>query len=178
MAREFYAPVLVTAVPVDGDYVIRAVNDAPQACELSVNVSAVDMAGNLRALHAGGATVETTAVDVLTIKGADLNPDEMLHFTWETGTGANGSDTFAPKPYKDYNLQAPNLTQIVSGNTLTLTAQTLALFVAIEADVPGRFDHNAFTLLPGQTKVVQFTPADPADKPKFTLRDLHSATYA
>jgi beta-mannosidase len=115
---------------------------------------------------------------VLTIAGADLKPDEMLSYTWETADGTTGSDTFAPKPYKDYDLQAPNLTHLVSGNTLTLTAQTLALFVAVEADVPGRFDHNAFTLLPGQTKVVQFTPTNPAGKPNFTLRDLHSATYA
>ncbi|MCG3268678.1 glycoside hydrolase family 2 protein [Yoonia sp. I 8.24] len=178
MARAFYAPVLVTAVPVDADYVIRAVNDAPDACDVSVTVSAVDMAGNLRALGAGGASVETSAVDVLTIAGADLKPDEMLHYAWETADGTAGSDTFAPKPYKDYDLQAPNLTHHVSGNTLTLTAQTLALFVAVEADVPGRFDDNAFTLLPGQTKVVQFTPTNPADKPTFTLRDLHSATYA
>ncbi len=178
MAREFYAPVLVTAVPLDGNYVIRAVNDRPDACDVTVTVSAVDMAGNLRALGAGGASVETTAVDVLTIAGADLQPDEMLHYAWETANGTAGSDIFAPKPYKDYNLQAPHLTQVISGNTLTLTAQTLALFVAVEADVPGRFDHNAFTLLPGQTMVVQFTPANPADKPNFTLRDLHSATYA
>ncbi|MDO6590972.1 MULTISPECIES: beta-mannosidase [Rhodobacterales] len=178
MAREFYAPVLVTAVPVNGDYVIRAVNDAPAASDVSVTVSAVDMTGKLRALCVGGASVETTAVDVLTIASADLKPDEMLHYAWETADGVAGSDTFAPKPYKDYNLQAPNLTQLVSGNTLTLTAQTLALFVAIEADVPGRFDDNAFTLLPGQTKVVHFAPANPADKPNFTLRDLHSATYA
>ena len=60
---------------------------------------------------------------------------------------------------------------------LTLTAQTLAPFTAIEADVPGRFSHNGFTLFPGHPATVTFTPENPAAMPRFTLRDLHSATY-
>jgi beta-mannosidase len=61
---------------------------------------------------------------------------------------------------------------------ITLSAGALALFVAVEADQPGRFSRNAFPLLPGQSAEVVFTPADPGQPaPQFTLRDLHSATY-
>ncbi|PRY77338.1 beta-mannosidase [Yoonia maritima] len=178
MARDFYAPVLVTAVPQEGEFVLRAINDMPEACDVTVTVYAVDMTGALRELGAGGASVAENAVDVLTVSASDLRADEMLHYEWEVSDGTKGSDTFAPKPYKDYDLPAANLLYSVDGNMITITADTLALFVAVEADVQGRCDDNAFTLLPGQTKVVEFTPSNPDDKPNFTLRDLHSATYA
>ena len=178
MARDFYAPVIVTAVPMDGDFVLRAVNDTPEGCDVTVTVFAVNMAGSMREISHGEETVTTTAVDLLSIPAAALQADEMLHYTWATSSGETGSDTFAPKPYKDYDLPAANLLYRVNGNDISITADALALFVAVEADVPGRCDDNAFTILPGETKTVRFTPTNPDDTPTFTLRDLHSATYA
>ena len=58
-----------------------------------------------------------------------------------------------------------------------ITAQALAFFVSLEADQPGRFSMNAFTLFPGHPATVIFTPADTGATPTITLRDLHSATY-
>ena len=76
----------------------------------------------------------------------------------------------------------PDLTHGISranGDYLIeVTGKNLALFVAIEADVDGRFSDNAFALLPDQKTTVRFTPTDPHATPEFTLRDLHSATYA
>jgi beta-mannosidase len=63
------------------------------------------------------------------------------------------------------------------GYEITLTSEALALFVALEADQPGRFSHNAMSLFPGHAATVTFTPAKPGPAPKFTIRDLHSATY-
>ena len=60
---------------------------------------------------------------------------------------------------------------------ITLTCTALALFVALEADVPGRFSDCGFALLPGQPRCITFTPEGPGPTPLFTLRDLHSATY-
>ncbi|KJZ18938.1 glycoside hydrolase family 2 protein [Loktanella sp. S4079] len=178
MARDFYAPVLVTAVPQDDALVLRAVNDTPQRCEVTVTAYGVNMHGTLRELGTDRAEVAENAVDVLRVAAHDLGQDELLHFEWSVSDGSTGSDTFAPRPYKDYDLIVPNLAYQVDGNVITITADALALFVAVEADVAGRFDDNAFALLPGQSKQVRFTPADPTDKPNFTLRDLHSATYA
>jgi beta-mannosidase len=50
--------------------------------------------------------------------------------------------------------------------------------VALESDRPGRFSANAFALIPGQDRHVTFTPAEPGPAPRFTIRDLHRATYA
>ena len=178
MARAFFAPVLVTAVPQDDQIVLRAVNDDPADCEVTVQISAVNMHGELRDVETVTTDLHAAAVDIFTIPTTALAADEMLHFTWTTTSGAIGSDTFAPRAYKDYDLQPPMLDAEITGTSITITAKKLALFVAIEADIPGRFDQNAMTLLPGQPVTITFTPTDPAQSPTFTLRDLHSATYA
>ena len=105
----------------------------------------------------------------------------MLAYVWSQGDKRIGGDVFAPKPYKSYDLLPPNLSLTVTPNAtafdLTITAETLALFVAVESDQPGRFSHNAMTLFPGHAATITFTPATPGPTPRFTLRDLHSATY-
>ena len=40
MAKRFYAPILVTVVPVSEGFQLRAVNDSPAAVELSVQIAA------------------------------------------------------------------------------------------------------------------------------------------
>lgn len=178
MAKAFYAPVLVTAVPVENHILLRAINDTPIAQDVSIQVFAVSMAGDRRDLGAVTATVDQAAIDVFRTVASDLQADEMLYFSWSTADGAAGSDIFAPRPFKAYDLQPPHLTHEVNGNQIRITAKGLALFVAIEADVAGRFDKNAFAMLPGQSCEVTFTPTNPDDTPTFTLRDLYSATYA
>ncbi|MEO6298245.1 MAG: glycoside hydrolase family 2 protein, partial [Paracoccaceae bacterium] len=75
----------------------------------------------------------------------------------------------------------PRLTHEVSrveaGYEITITTEKLALFVAVEANQPGRFSSNANALFPGFPAIITFTPATAGVDPKFTLRDLHSATY-
>ena len=178
MAQAFYAPVIVTAVPSDGDIVLRGINDNPQQCDVSITMSAVHVDGTVRALGTASGRIGTDAQDITTVALADLNAGEMLHYAWETGDGARDADIFAPKAYKSYDLQPAQLQAEVTGNSVTITAGGLALFVAVEADVPGRFDKNAFDMLPGQSVTVTFAPTNPDAQPNFTLRDLHSATYA
>jgi beta-mannosidase len=60
--------------------------------------------------------------------------------------------------------------------TITLSAQTLAPFVAVESDVAGRFSDNAFPLIPGQPRTITFTPKGDGI-PTFTQRNLYAATY-
>ena len=60
---------------------------------------------------------------------------------------------------------------------ITLTSRSLAPFTAVEADIPGRFSNNAVTLIPCIPVTLIFTPQEAGATPRFTLRDLHSATY-
>ncbi len=177
MAKAFYQPVFVSAVPVKGRVELRAVNDLAEAVDVTVVARAVTMAGAVREL--GRATVGVGAAAVLALT-VDVPEDEMLAYTWEAGTH-RGGDHFAPKPYKTYDLLPTRLTQKVAAKggsyEITVKAQALALFVALEADQPGRFSTNAFALFPGHPASVTFTPDHSGAEPRFTLRDLHSATY-
>ena len=183
MAKQFFQPILVTAVPVTGGFDLRAVNDTAADIALTVSAVAIDMSGKTRALAKQSVTaLADAAVSVMHIPAAEIGAGEMLAYVWLDGNGNRISgDVFAPKPYKTYDLLPPKLAQTVAqaGDTwqISVSAQTLALFVAVEADLPGRFSMNAFTLFPGHPATVSFRPADPSVAPKFTLRDLHSATY-
>jgi beta-mannosidase len=183
MAKVFFQPILVTAVPVRGGFQLRAVNDTANAIDLTVEALAIDMTGKTRALTKQTVTVSAdAATPVLHIATEDIGSGEMLAYVWFDPAGQRISgDVFAPKPYKTYDLLPPELTQIITQNDadwhIRIDAQALAHFVSLEADVPGRFSTNAFTVVPGHPATVTFTPADPAAAPIFTLRDLHSATY-
>ena len=182
MAKEFFAPVTVVAVPDAGGIILRAVNDTDASVALTVEVNAVGMPGALRAV--AKVTVDVgpdAALQVVQLPSDALAPDEVLVFSWTLPDGRREGDVFAPKPWKAYDLLPPMLEQIVKKTThgfdITISAKALAPFVAVEADLPGRFSTNAFTLFPGHPMTVTFTPTTPGVTPNFTLRDLHSATY-
>ena len=180
MAREFFAPVTVVAVPKDGGILLRAVNDGPAAVKITVTARAAAMDGTTRALGHATVTVPTdAALPVLSLPPEALAPDEVLAFSW-TGD-VEGGDVHAPRPWKTYDLLPSDMTMDIRQEgavwRLTLQVKALAPFVAIESDVPGRFSANAVTLFPGHPATITFTPRDPAEVPVFTPRDLHSATY-
>ncbi len=178
LSVSFNAPVTVVAVPKGDSISLRAINDTADPVDVEVTAYATDMAGKTRELAMASAAVGAAAVDVLA--GLTVGDQEMLSFGWAASNGAKGGDVFAPKPYKHYNLLAPNLAHNVSHSdgtyTLSITAQNMAFFVTAEADIPGRFDANAIHLGPGHTATLTFTPDDPSQTPNFVLRDLHSAT--
>ncbi len=180
MAREFYAPMFVSAVPVGDTIELRAINDNA-ALDLTVSAVAVDMAGKTRDLAKATVHVAGDAVCALTIPKADLRAGEMLAYVWLSGSHRLGGDHFAPQPYKSYDLLPAGLTQKITPKgaafEIEITAQNLALFVSVESDVAGRLSHNAVTLFPGHSATITFTPASAGAAPRFTLRDLHSATY-
>lgn len=179
MAKDFFAPVHVSAVPVAGGVELRGVNDLPHPLTLTVVAQAVAMDGTREELGRATVTVTDQALPALTVA---VPEGKVLAFTWEDARHVyQGADLFAPKPWKSYDLLAPRLRQSVSqqGETyeITLNSETLALYVALEADQPGRFSDNAFPVFPGTPVRVTFTPDHPGAAPEFTLRDLHSATY-
>lgn len=180
MAQHFFQPVLVSAAPMGDMIELRAVNDA-QAGPVTLRAMAVDMAGATRSLAEVTAEVGAAARVLARISRHDLAAQEMLAFTWATPEGVRSGDVFAPRPYKHYDLQDAKIdlqsTDKAGVFEITLSAQALALFVALEADQPGRFSNNAFALFPGYPATLRFTPATPGVAPRFTIRDLHSATY-
>ncbi|GHC61057.1 beta-mannosidase [Neogemmobacter tilapiae] len=182
MAKAFFAPITVSAVPLGDNIELRAVNDTLTAVDLVVSAVAVAMDGTTRAINKAQVTVAPDAAKLaLTVPKSALGPQDMLAFTWTDAAGNRlGGDHFAPLPYKAYDLQDAGLSHTITPGpvwTITIAAEKLALFVAVEADCDGRFSQNAMALFPGHPATITFTPKDPKAQPQFTLRDLHSATY-
>jgi len=185
MAVRFYAPVFVSVVPVSDGYQLRAVNDGPGTVALSLQVAAARMDGSTRPLGETRISLGTESAQVVADVAADaLAADEILALTWQASDGTASGDIFAPKPWKAYDLLPPHLSHRVApagdGFSISMTVDALAAFVAVEADVPGRFSANAVTLFPGHEARITFMPDAPGTltaPPVFTFRDLHSATY-
>jgi beta-mannosidase len=176
MAKEFYQPVFVSAVPVAGQVELRAVNDTGSPVALTVTAHAAAMDGTTRELGKATLTVGDKAELALSVT---VPEGEILAYTW-SADGHQGGDHFAPKPYKSYDLQPAFVTydakKVGQSYEIILKADALALFVALEADQPGRFSANGFALFPGHPATVTFTPKSSGPAPQFTLRDLHAAT--
>ena len=180
MARDFFAPVTVVAVPDGPDWVMRGVNDHLTATPLQLTVQAVAMDGSTRPLWQGQASVGPDAAQDLTrIAKAAVATGEILQWQWSAPNG-QGRDHIAPLPYKAYDLLEAGLSlatvQTDTGWQITLTAKALSLFATVLADQPGRFDSNAVTVIPGQAVTLHFTPQGDGE-PRFTCCDLRSATY-
>ncbi len=184
MAQRFFAPLTVVAVPeANGGVMLRVINDTPAPVRVTVVAHAADMSGATRALSEAVLDAPTDrAADALHIPAGALDAAEILSFVWVTEGGQGGGDIHAPRPWKAYDLRPARIecaiTQDGATYLLTLATHALAPFVAVGADVPGRFSANAVTLFPGTPGQIRFTPATAAATPTFTLRDLHSATCA
>ncbi len=177
-AERFYAPVTVVAVPEGNEIILKGVNDLPGSVEITLLAQALGMDGTTRDLGRVTGVLGEATEALLTLKAAELGPDEMLIFDWITPEGQHGSDHFAPKPYKDYALPDPGLSLAQVGNQITISASAPAFFVTALADIPGRFTRNAITILPGQPVELTFLPDDPTATATVRLIDLHSATMA
>jgi beta-mannosidase len=166
MARRFFLPVTVVAVPdpETGKITFRAVNDTAQKAEIRLEIRAVNVAGGDRVLHTGAATVSPdAAATVGQIALAELEEDEFLFISWTDGAGRLlGENDFFPKAYKYYDLPQAKVRAKWSGGdeapVLTLSTDRPALFVTASVDVPGYFSDNALTLLPGREARLGFTP--------------------
>ncbi|MDJ1016489.1 MAG: glycoside hydrolase family 2 protein, partial [Paracoccaceae bacterium] len=87
-AREFFAPVLCTIVPNGSAFDLVAANDGPGPVVIEFELSALNMAGDLRRLANGKKTVEPVAsLEIASIEATQVFPYEMLFFRWKTNDG-------------------------------------------------------------------------------------------
>lgn len=164
MARRFFLPVNVVAVP-DGDQLIlKCINDTAAKMPVELEVLAVDVGGATRVVFTGKGTISPDrATELARIALGDLQPTEFVFFSW---TGADGrllgQNDYFPRPYKAYDLPRAKVTlrweRSDAGPVLVLEADRPALFVTATTDVPGYFSDNAVTLLPGRETRLGFTP--------------------
>ena len=181
MARRFYLPVNVVAVPriaevetnsrgtpVEGQLpdqiALRAINDTGKPVSIALEVRAVKVTGESRVIFSGNSAVgPDAAITVADIPFGDLAADEFLYFTWKDAHGkVLGANDYFPKPYKAYELVGATIRTQWSDRdgapVLTLESDRPAFFATATVDVPGYFADNAITLLPGQPVELTFVP--------------------
>lgn len=181
MARGFFQPVTVTACPETETGAIRisGVNDTPDKVDVAVTLTALSADGRATELGAVSATITPDTAALIT--AVQPQDGDVLYWEWTASDGTSGRDHLRLRPYKEMALRAPGITCDVARNgdiwTVTVTATALALYVAISADCPGRFDQNAILIRPGAPQTFAFTPKAADAAPRFTVQDLYSATH-
>jgi beta-mannosidase len=164
MAKRFFRPISVVAVPEGEHIVLKAVNDTGRKAAIGVAVRAIDVAGGERTLFTGKANVPDTAAAVVTkLPLKKLGAGEFLLFSWTDADGRLlGENDFVPKAYKEYDPPHAKIKAAWSGGddapVLTLSTDKPAFFVTATVDVPGYFSDNALTLMPGRAAKLAFTP--------------------
>lgn len=180
MEKHFFAPLLVSAIPLNDEIILRASNDLPNAAHATLTVKALSMSGEQHDLATTEFNVGTEkAMDVIEISKAELG-DDVLLYEWTDDQGQTMQDHFAPQPYKSYQLPDPNLEYNIAKKDgvfhITLNADKPAFFVSLEADISGRFSDNGFLMTPNEDVLITFTPKSGGKTPNFVVRDLRNAT--
>ncbi|CAN7334120.1 beta-mannosidase [Neorhizobium sp. LjRoot104] len=183
MARRFFQPVAIAAIPSDDGQEIRfsLVNDTAQDVAVTLDLSLLTLTGERTALRSvEAACTPDAAVTVLALPAAKIPDGTILAWTFTASNGMGGEGHHVPGSYKALELEPAGLELSVSPSgdgafDLRITAQGLALFVLVESGMPGRYSDNAFDLAAGESRSIRFTPAGPTDAtPQFRIYDLYS----
>ena len=189
MARRFFQPVAVFAIPSPDGEAIRlvAVNDTSDVVSIDLVMKSVSLGGAERELARASVTVPTDkAIDAAWLSARDVGKDCLLVFEFQASDGSSGGGHHALAPYKRMPLRDPEIsisTAILNSVlSVTLAAKQPALFVSLETSEPGRFDGGGFDLLAGETRTLRFISEATVDLDRASasliVRHLHSATYS
>ncbi|MCC2610251.1 beta-mannosidase [Neorhizobium petrolearium] len=187
MARRFFQPVAVAAIPSEDGKNIRIslVNDTPEDVTVTINLSLLTLNGERSPLQSIEAVcTPDAAVTALTLPVSDIPEGLILawSFTVSNGMGEEGHHVLGT--YKALELEPSGLKFSVSpagdgAFDLLVQARGLALFVLIESGTAGRYSDNAFDLAAGESRRITFTPAAPVGAaPQFRIYDLYSCQAA
>ena len=188
LAKRFFAPINIVAVPEGDDIVIRGMNDGPAPAEITLDVFAVDMEGTAKLLHRLEVSLGLeSASELVRVAREAVADGQFLMLEWRDGDGMPiGGNDFFPRAHKYYALPAATVSatwaQGKNGPELTLQSDSCAFFVTAQVEPAGYFSDNCFTLLPGRPATLSFSPrrgaAPGLDDLQNSLRISHLAeTY-
>lgn len=191
MARRFFQPVAVAAIPSEDGKEIRfsLVNDTLEDVTVTLNVSLVSLSGERQSLQSIDAVCSPdAAVTVVTIPAETIPSDSLLAWSFTASNGSGGEGHHVMDSYKALALLPASLEMSVSPSgdgafDILVQSAGLALFVLIESETTGRYSDNAFDLAAGENRKVRFTPSEPAASPQgtppvFRIYDLQSCQSA
>jgi len=190
MARRFFQPVTVAAIPSQDGKEIRfsLVNDTLEDVTVTLSVSTLALDGTRRSLQSVDVVCSPdAAVTALTISADTIPSDSLLAWSFTASNGSGGEGHHVMQSYKVLELLPAGLEMSLSpvgddAYDILIQSAGLALFVLIESETPGRYSDNAFDLAAGENRLVRFTPSEPAaspqNTPSFRIYDLQSCQSA
>ncbi len=160
-AKRFYAPLLITAVPVDGAIEILAVNDHTRKVPVQVMLEVKDFSGKTfwqRKLE--DSLAKESARRLARLKEAEITerPNEtFLTLRMQSDEGVCRNEFFFRK-FKECDLQAAKVKAAavkVDGRPgVKLTTDKPAFFVSLSTPDGAVFSDNCFSLIPGETREI------------------------
>ena len=170
MAKDFFAPVLVTTIPEPNRqkrFEVRVVSDQVDFSGVRVRYRMFSIAGALvssgwfettrdvpRLIATSFGTFDMDAVQG--IEGEDKG--HLVELQAYSGDRVLGQANWAADaPMKAYDFQDPELNWTVSADSVTVRAERLAPYVQLESDAPGYFSDGGFFLVPGEERVIRFS---------------------
>lgn len=170
-ARRFFAPVVISAYQREDGFVeVWTVNDALRQSSATATIRIVDFGGKThftRKLRFRIPAAGSKMIGRFALSKIVPAPDKAF-MTMELK--ADGQSTIANEhffcAYKRCELQRAKIrtaiTAVSNGYALRLSSDTPAFFVSLDArGCPGEFSDNCFTLMPGRSRVIRFTPRAP-----------------
>jgi beta-mannosidase len=184
MARRFYAQVLVTARRAEDDIIISAVLDLHSDHSTDLDIQFIAMDGTTKSLFKQRIKIEGRGQEITRLDRRRL-VDGILMFSWTDENDVTHRNHMSPVPYKHLVLPNPGIETTVfekqGALSIKLTAQNLALYVALECDVAGHFSDNAFDLLASESITITFTPDTSSElkraRDTLVIRDLYSSSH-
>ncbi|MCK9222425.1 MAG: glycoside hydrolase family 2 protein [Limnochordia bacterium] len=189
MARRFYAPLMISSFEKEeGQLEIWAVNDRTTSQQAELVVQIMDFEGNVKQEEAVSFEIAAgSAKRVRTYSIAEIAPKRHEVFAVLT-MHANGEVFYNEHFFTEYkrcSLAQPKIDmrvkEIAGRFEVRLSTDRPAFYVSLDpGNIPGEFDDNCFTLLPGCDRRLVFTPKQKTSLPDFeralTLYELRG-TY-
>ena len=174
MAKRFYAPVMLTVFqrkygnPVE----IWGVNDTLDAQQATITLRVMDFSGKVLRRESKKVTLpKNTSKKLSTHTVASLTDradETFLVVDTKTRKGTIRNDLFFTEHKRCALAKAKVKVSVKESKgalSVALTTSAPAFFVTLDAKgLKGEFDDNAVTLLPGETRVLTFTPKAPVTR--------------
>lgn len=171
-ARRFYAPVAAAVKPSADGNAVWAFNDTAESVKGELTVERWTYDGAMVSSEKKDVLLppdsSTRVSSVKAVSGGDRQAPTFVVLRLKTAHGVFRND-WHPGPYKDMPVADAKVSVSASSDfTVSVSADKPAFFVWLNAkNIPGEFDDNSFTLLPGETRTLAFRPKKPVTPEAF-----------
>ena len=181
-ARRFYNPVISVMLKTpEGKYELYAVSDLAEECEVTIREDCLSLSGIVAESHRHHVTLSPGESRLVQQYDAEyfsgFFPEQHFIELYTMAKGAGGKcyshrNSFFFAAFRDMMLPDAEIqVQVRDDNTISLTTDLPAFFVTLDAcGVPGIFSDNNFTLLPGETREINFQRKEPVSTEKLKSR--------